>query len=32
MKPIVDGGLVPDPFLPEEPMDLLRKGNYYYYY
>ncbi|XP_023323487.1 cholinesterase 1 [Eurytemora carolleeae] len=27
-KPIVDGGLVPDPFLPEEPMDLLRKGKF----
>jgi hypothetical protein len=22
----VDGGLVDDPFLPEEPLELLRKG------
>jgi len=27
-KPIVDGGLVPDPFLPEEPMELLKKGQF----
>lgn len=27
-KPIVDGGLVPDPFLPEEPRDLIRKGKF----
>jgi hypothetical protein len=26
MQPIVDGGLVEDPFLPEEPAELLRKG------
>jgi len=27
-KPIVDGGLVEDPFLPEEPRELIRKGKY----
>jgi len=27
-KPIVDGGLVPDPFLPEEPIQLIKKGLY----
>jgi len=27
-KPIVDGGLVDDPFLPEEPLELLSKGQF----
>ena len=27
-KPIVDGGLVEDPFLPEEPLEMIRKGNW----
>jgi len=27
-KPIVDGGLVDDPFLPEEPLELLKKGKW----
>ncbi len=26
LQPIVDGGLVSDPFLPDEPAELLRKG------
>ncbi len=26
VQPIVDGGLVSDPFLPDEPAELLRKG------
>ncbi len=25
-QPIVDGGLVDDPFLPEEPLELIKKG------
>jgi len=27
-KPIVDGNLVDDPFLPEEPLELLKKGTW----
>ena len=27
-KPMVDGGLVDDPFLPEEPLELLSKGHF----
>merc|ERR1711974_228241 len=27
-KPIVDGDLVDDPFLPEEPLELLKKGTW----
>jgi len=27
-KPIVDGGLVEDPFLPNEPLDILKEGDF----
>jgi hypothetical protein len=27
-QPIVDGGLVADPFLPDEPLELIRRGKY----
>jgi len=27
-KPIVDGGLVDDPFLPKEPLDMLKEGDF----